>query len=246
MNINITIIMLSQLSMIISSPHIIPIASIIGYIHYPTNVRINSQILYVGSILHNTFLTIFSAYTFLSLSQILYEKGIVFESNYYFQDNNFDKLMLYFYMSKYYEFIDTFLICLNGKKPIFLQKYHHIGAVLCWHLMYYYKVDIIWSATILNSFVHTIMYSYYLGCLLKISSVKIIKKYITTLQLCQFFVLYSNFYFYKPPVETFFNYMIINLFALYGVGVIYLFGEFYYKEYINKNNKLKNQIKKSN
>ena len=88
--------------MIISTPHIIPIASIIGYINYPTNFRINSQILYVGSILHNTFLTIFSAYTFLSLSQILYEKGIVFKSNYYFQDNNFDKLMLYFYMSKYY------------------------------------------------------------------------------------------------------------------------------------------------
>jgi hypothetical protein len=216
------------------SNHMIPIAGIIGYVNYPTSLRINSDILYFFSILHNTLLALFSAYTFLSLSQILYEKGIVFKSNYYFQDTAFDNLMFYFYVSKYYEFIDTFLICLKGKKPILLQKYHHIGAVICWHLMYYYKVDIIWSASFLNSFVHTIMYTYYLGTILKISQLKFIKKYITTLQLCQFFALYSNFYFYRPPIETYFNYMIINVFALYGVGVIYLFGNFYYDEYVIK------------
>jgi hypothetical protein len=217
-----------------------PIAAIISYVNYPTSLRINSNALYFFSILHNSLLALFSAYTFVSLSQILCEKGIVFKSNYYFQDENFDKLMFYFYISKYYEFTDTFLIYLKGKEPIFLQKYHHIGAVICWHLMYHYKVDIIWSASFLNSFVHTIMYTYYLGSILKISQLKFIKKYITTLQLCQFFVLYLNFYFYRPPIETFFNYIIINVFALYGVGVIYLFSNFYYNEYITKD---KMQIK---
>jgi hypothetical protein len=60
--------------------------------------------------------------------------------------------------------MDTFLLYLHGKTPIFLQKYHHIGAVISWHLVYVYKVDAIWLPSLANSFVHTVMYSYYLGC----------------------------------------------------------------------------------
>jgi len=108
--------------------------------------------------------------------------------------------------------------------------------VLSWYLMYQYKVDMIWMATLLNSGIHTIMYSYYLGCLLKINQLRHIKKYITTLQLCQFFILYSNFYLYRPPIETWFNYGIISFFAAYGVGIIGLFGEFYYDTYVVKKN----------
>ena len=103
--------------------------------------------------------------------------------------------------------------------------------------MYVYKVDVVWMATILNSFVHTIMYSYYLGCLLKINQVRFVKQYITSLQLCQFFILYVNFYFYRPPIESWFNYYVIIFFASYGVGIIGLFGKFYYDSYI-KNRKI--------
>jgi len=223
-----------------SCSHMIPIAAIIGYVNYPTSLRINLTALYFFSILHNSLLALFSGYTFLSLSQILLEKGIVFESNYYFQDESFDKLMFYFYVSKYYEFIDTFLIYLKGNSPIFLQKYHHIGVVVFWHLAYYYKIDATWTSSLLNSFVHTIMYTYYLGSVLKISHIKFIKKYITTLQLSQFFALYLNLYFYSPPSETYFNYIIIIIFSLYGIGIIYLFINFYYNEYITKD---KMQIK---
>ena len=136
-------------------------------------------------------------------------------------------------MSKYYEFFDTFLLYLNNKTPIFLQKYHHIGAVICWHLLYVYKIDSIWIPTIANSFVHTIMYSYYLGCLLKIQWVRCIKKYITFLQLTQLTV--PNFialYLYYPPNETVFNYQLILLFFLYVCGLIILFIQFFYKNYI--------------
>jgi hypothetical protein len=136
--------------------------------------------------------------------------------------------------SKYYEFADTFLLYLNGKTQLFLQKYHHVGAVISWHLMYKYRVDMIWMATLLNSGVHTVMYSYYLGCLLKIKQVRLVKKYITTIQLCQFFILYSNFYLYHPPIETWFNYGIITFFATYGVGIVWLFSKFYYDSYVIK------------
>ena len=217
--------------------HIAPIVGIAGYLLYPKELRIDPSLLYGLSVIHNGILVMFSGWTFLSLSQILYNDGIVFQSNYYFQNPHFETINYYFYLSKYYEFFDTFLLYLNNKTPIFLQKYHHIGAVMSWHLMYVYKVDVIWMATILNSFVHTIMYAYYLGCLLKVNQVRFVKQYITSLQLCQFFLLYVNFYFYRPPIETWFNYYIIIFFASYGVGIIGLFGKFYYDSYI-KNGKI--------
>lgn len=219
--------------------HIAPLLGVAGYLFYPTDLRINPTLLHCLSIIHNGGLVIFSAWTFVSLSQMLYNDGIVFKSNHYFQNPQFDYIIYLFYISKYYEFFDTFLLYLNGKTPIFLQKYHHIGAVISWHLMYIYKVDMIWMATLLNSFVHTIMYTYYLSCLLKIQQVRFLKQYITSLQLCQFFVLYVNFYFYRPPIETWFNYYIIIFFATYGVGIIGLFGKFYYDSYIQGKPKIK-------
>lgn len=186
------------------------------------------------SLVHNGLLTAFSAWTFVSLSLILYQEGVVFRARHYFRNPVFDRLIYHFYLSKYYEFGDTFLIYANGKKPLFLQTYHHMGAVVMWHLMYVYKVDGIWLATLLNSFVHSVMYSYYFGTVLKIKCLVFVKQYITTLQLTQFSLLYIKWYVYRPPIESWFNYGIINLFALYGFGVIYLFCQFYRMQYYHK------------
>jgi len=219
------------------SSHLFAILSIAGYLAYPRNLRINKNLLYTLSIIHNSLLILFSAWTFVSLSQVLYKKGIVFQSNYYFKNPEFDKIVYLFYISKYYEFFDTFLLYLNGKNPIFLQKYHHVGAVICWHLTYVYKVDCIWIPSIANSFVHTIMYSYYLGCLLKINQVRFIKKYITFLQLTQLTVLnFFSLYYYRPPVETMFNYVVIILFNGYVFFLVLLFLQFYYINYIKPKN----------
>ena len=215
------------------SYHITPIFAIIGYLVYPKDLRISPSLLYILSVIHNGALVLFSAWTFVSLSQILYNNGIVFQSNYYFQNSHFDKIVYFFYISKYYEFFDTFLLYLNGKTPIFLQKYHHIGAVICWHLCYVYKVDCIWLPSIVNSFVHTIMYLYYLGCLFKINKVRFIKKYITSLQLIQLTITpFISLYYYTPPVETTFNYNIIKFFISYVFGLVLLFSQFYYTNYM--------------
>jgi hypothetical protein len=217
------------------SYHITPLLAIAGYIAYPKEFRINPSLLYFLSIIHNGLLVAFNAWTFVTLSQILYNNGIVFQSNYYFQNPQFDKVIYLFYISKYYEFIDTFLLYLNGKSPIFLQKYHHIGAVICWHLCYVYKVDAIWISSFCNSFVHIIMYSYYLGCLLKINQVLFIKKYITSLQISQ--LLCGHYHIlvkYRPPVETYFGYFIILIFDFYVWGLIFMFSVFYYRNYITK------------
>jgi len=213
--------------------HILPTVAIIGYLLYPQNIRINPIVLHNLSIFHNGALIVFSGWTFISLSSILYKNGIVFQHNYYFQNSTFNHIMYLFYMSKYYEFFDTFLLYLNNKTPIFLQKFHHIGAVICWHLLYVYKVDFIWIPTFVNSFVHTIMYSYYLGCLLKIKWIRFIKKYITCLQLTQLTVPISiTLYFYYPPVETLFNYQIMLIFFIYVSVLIMLFVQFFYKNYV--------------
>lgn len=210
------------------SCHITPFVAIVGYLTYPKQLRINPTLLYILSVIHNGALVVFSAWTFVSLSQIIYNDGVVFKSNYYFQNPYFDTVINWFYISKYYEFFDTFLLYLNGKSPIFLQKYHHIGAVLSWHLCYFYKVEGIWLATILNSFVHTIMYLYYLGCLLKLNQVRFIKKYITSLQLCQLIPQPICLYLYNTDD----NYNILLFFTFYSVGLVMLFGRFYYDNYM--------------
>jgi len=220
---------------LLPSIHIFPLLAIIGYICYPKQARINQTLLNILSIIHNGLLVIFNAWTFVSLARILYNDGIIFQSAHYYQNLEFDNIIKLFYLSKYYEFADTFLLYLNGKSPIFLQKFHHIGAVICWHLHYVYKVDAVWIPSIANSFVHIIMYSYYLGCLLKIKQVKFIKQYITSLQLIQLFI--PNFiclYFYQPPIETEFNYNLIKFFVLYVSVLVILFVKFYYKNYILK------------
>ena len=60
--------------------------------------------LYFVSVIHNARLVAFSAWTFVSLSHVLYNDGIVLQSNYYFQNPEFDAIMYLFYISKYYEF----------------------------------------------------------------------------------------------------------------------------------------------
>ena len=210
-----------------------PFIGTIIYLNYPKNLRINQTILYYMTLFHNIFLASFSGYIFLSLSSMLYSDGIVIQSHYYFQNHHFDCLIYLFYLSKYYEYIDTFILYLQGKNPIFLQKYHHIGAVICWHLAYYYKVDCIWLPSIFNAFVHMIMYSYYTMSLLKIKSIYRYKKYLTSLQIFQLVsISLTGPIMYIPPVETWFNYYIILIFQLYVCGLIYLFAQFSYNTYI--------------
>jgi len=124
------------------------------------------------------------------------------------------------------------LILLKNKTPGFLQKYHHCGAVLCWHLCYFYKVDCIWMASWVNSLIHTIMYSYYAISILKLEFIQRYKKYITKLQILQ--LIAANIIspvMYYPPVESSFNYSIIVFFNIYVVFLIILFINFSNKTY---------------
>ena len=66
-----------------------------------------------------------------------------------------------FYLSKYYEFIDTWIIIARGRRPSTLQVYHHCGAVFgMWMIQTSRCAGGFWFVC-MNSFVHTVMYLYY-------------------------------------------------------------------------------------
>jgi hypothetical protein len=65
----------------------------------------------------------------------------------------------WFYLSKFYEVIDTAIIIMKGKRSTTLQTYHHAGAMLSmWSGMRYMSPPI-WLFVIYNSGIHAMMVS---------------------------------------------------------------------------------------
>lgn len=64
-----------------------------------------------------------------------------------------------FYLSKFYEVVDTVIILAKGKRATTLQTFHHFGAMFCmWAGMRYMSCPI-WLFVMFNSFIHTLMVS---------------------------------------------------------------------------------------
>jgi hypothetical protein len=64
-----------------------------------------------------------------------------------------------FYLSKFYELIDTLIILAKGKKSSLLQTYHHAGAMVSVWAGIRYMSSPIWMFVMVNSGVHAIMVS---------------------------------------------------------------------------------------
>ncbi|KAF5024273.1 hypothetical protein F66182_3641 [Fusarium sp. NRRL 66182] len=112
-----------------------------------------------------------------------------------------------FYLSKFYEVLDTFIILAKGKLSSTLQTYHHAGAMLCmWAGMRYMSAPI-WMFVLVNSFIHALMYFYYTLTAFSIRVPTPIKRTLTTMQITQFLVGATNamahsFVSYTVPVIT--------------------------------------------
>ncbi|EGG23549.1 steroid isomerase [Cavenderia fasciculata] len=90
-----------------------------------------------------------------------------------------------FYLSKYYELFDTVLLALKKKPLIFLHVFHHMAMVpITWQWLNDQWLVGSWWCTFVNSFIHTIMYYYYLQT--SLGNDCWFKKYITTAQIVQF------------------------------------------------------------
>ncbi|KAL2871797.1 elongation of very long chain fatty acids protein [Aspergillus lucknowensis] len=113
-----------------------------------------------------------------------------------------------FYLSKFYEVLDTAIILAKGKKSSTLQTYHHAGAMMCMWAGIRYVAPPIWIFTLVNSFIHALMYTYYTLTTLSIRVPTIFKQSLTTMQITQFVVgsamaaSYLFVYYTLPPVRT--------------------------------------------
>ncbi|XP_045764941.1 elongation of very long chain fatty acids protein 4-like isoform X1 [Maniola jurtina] len=148
-----------------------------------------------------------------------------------------------FLLAKITELLDTvfFVLKKNDRQVSFLHVYHHsVAVIVTWIAL---KLDSVYpSVAILggiNGMVHVVMYTYY-GLSAFPSMVKYLwwKKYITTLQLVQFFTIIAHhFVSYKigrcEEFDILFLAVIFHLFLF-----VCLFLDFYIKTYIqNKNMK---------
>lgn len=94
----------------------------------------------------------------------------------------------WFYLSKFYEVIDTAIIVMKGKRSTTLQTYHHAGAMLSMWSGMRYMSSPIWLFVIYNSGIHAMMYTYYTVSALGFRVPQGIKRSLTTMQITQFIV----------------------------------------------------------
>ncbi|KAE8147461.1 putative fatty acid elongase [Aspergillus avenaceus] len=113
-----------------------------------------------------------------------------------------------FYLSKFYEVLDTAIILAKGKKSSTLQTYHHAGAMMCMWAGIRYVAPPIWIFTLVNSAIHAMMYTYYTLTALRIRVPAIIKRSLTSMQITQFLVgttmaaAYLFVHYTLPPQST--------------------------------------------
>jgi hypothetical protein len=65
----------------------------------------------------------------------------------------------WFYLSKFYEVLDTAIILAKGKRSTTLQKYHHAGAMLSMWAGMRFMAPPIWMFATINSGIHAMMVS---------------------------------------------------------------------------------------
>ncbi|KAF4124118.1 GNS1/SUR4 family [Geosmithia morbida] len=108
-----------------------------------------------------------------------------------------------FYLSKFYEVLDTFIILAKGKPSSTLQTYHHAGAMVCMWAGIRFMSAPIWIFVLVNSFIHALMYTYYTLTAFSIKVPVFVKRTLTTMQITQF-VLGASF----AMVHSFVSYII--------------------------------------
>ncbi|KAI8329854.1 ELO family [Chlamydoabsidia padenii] len=189
---------------------------------------------------HNLSLAIYSMLTFYNMVQYmhkLYNRGQSIHDAYcdkdgFLWDNALGYWGYLFYLSKFYEVIDTMIILLKGRRSSLLQTYHHAGAMITMWAGIRYRAQPIWIFVVFNSLVHSIMYLYY-----AMTSVGIHvpgKRYITSIQISQFLVgmtAATSYLFIDNCLVTQGQKFAVLLNVLYLLPLTYLFLDFARRTY---------------
>ncbi|KAL8671927.1 MAG: hypothetical protein Q9168_003583 [Polycauliona sp. 1 TL-2023] len=112
-----------------------------------------------------------------------------------------------FYLSKYYEVLDTALVLAKGKSTTPMQVYHHAGAMFSMWAGIRFMSPPIWMFVFINSGIHALMYTYYTFIHMGIRVPRLLKSALTAAQTSQivFGVSYAVAHFfvaYDIPVEV--------------------------------------------
>ncbi|MCJ1304648.1 hypothetical protein MMC08_007461 [Hypocenomyce scalaris] len=112
-----------------------------------------------------------------------------------------------FYLSKFYEVVDTLIILAKGKNSSILQTFHHAGAMMCVWAGIRYMSPPIWMFVLVNSGLHALMYTYYTLAALTFRAPQVLKRTLTTLQIIQLvagasYALAHLFIAYDIPVSV--------------------------------------------
>lgn len=143
-----------------------------------------------------------------------------------------------YYMIKLLDLFDTVFFVFRKKfnQISFLHVYHHMGMCLLGYLgTKYVPSGHGVMLGLINSVIHTIMYSYYLVALTKPSWVRQWwKKIITQMQIVQFLMLIIHFgrVFFEPNCE-YPNWISLS-FLPHNILMLILFLDFYFKSYVKK------------
>ncbi|EDX10035.1 elongation of very long chain fatty acids protein 4 isoform X2 [Drosophila simulans] len=141
----------------------------------------------------------------------------------------------WFYISKILEFADTAFFILRHKwnQLSFLHVYHHSTMFLfCWIYVKWLPTGSIFFPSMINSFVHVIMYSYYALSVLGPRVQKFLwwKRYLTGLQLVQFtIILFWTLQLVYRGCE--YGKWLAPIGAAYMVPFLFMFGRFYAQKY---------------
>eukprot|EP00977_Amphora_coffeiformis_P017104 scaffold5479_cov199-Amphora_coffeaeformis.AAC.43 len=198
---------------------------------------------FVASIaLHNFALTVFSAAVAWNGWPIVYQHFRTYGAfqtycdpdDTLWTDSGFGAWNFIFYISKFYEFADTWVLIFKGKQPSFLQVYHHTGIAFCMWIGVLSHSPWIKYVTLLNSVIHTLMYTYFL---IKTIDPKVeIKaaKHLTMAQITQFFTgIFVSFpiLIMGSECDTASSRFGLVCLQIYGYGLVGLFLAFAKRKY---------------
>lgn len=151
--------------------------------------------------------------------------------------SGFGAWAIVFYISKYYEFADTWVLVFKGKKPSFLQIYHHTGIGFCmWGAVLSQSSWLIF-VVLLNSVIHTLMYTYFLIKTISPSTEIKAAKNLTTAQIAQFFTglgCSAGVLVMGDKCDTASSRFMLGCLHVYGWGLIALFMAFASRKYKKK------------
>ncbi|OLY84862.1 Elongation of fatty acids protein sre1 [Smittium mucronatum] len=188
--------------------------------------------------LHNLFLAVYSGWTFTSSFPILIStianEGLIngfCDKNFTSWNSGLFELAYIFYLSKYYEIVDTVIILMKGRRSSTLQTYHHSGAIISMFAGVYSCPAAIFYFVIVNSFIHTIMYSYYALTSLGFSPPG--KQYLTSMQITQFIfgIAYASTSIILPGCSNADQNLATTVNLIYALPLLYLFVSFAVKMY---------------